>query len=470
MSLGKRFFKFVIPSIVSMWVFSMYTMVDGIFVSWGVGEHALSAVNLSMPYTSVVFTLGILFATGTSTVISIALGQKDLEKARGFFSQNLVVVIIVSLVMSVVTLLNLERVALFLGATPSTLQYVKEYVGVIAVFFVFFTVAYNLEVQVKANGAPHISTIGVISCALMNVVLDYFFVMHFGWGVWGAAVATGLAQVTATVVFLVYFAKHKQRLRIVKFKWNLGAYRRILPLGLSDGLNELSNGLVIFFFNMMILRVIGEHAIASYTIISYVNTLVLMTMTGTAQGIQPLVSYHLGAGERHICHRLLAYGTGLVAIFSLVSLALGRFGAQAAVGLFLDPARVPELFAYSITALQRYSWCFLILGFNVILAGYFTAVERPKFSFTISIARSFVLLVASLFFLSSVFGEAGLWYSTLLSEGLCLFISGFFFLRYVRGERGIARRAAKHTAQELEGYDPRTDENVALDSALPIKE
>ena len=169
-------------------------MVDGIFVAWGVGEHALTAVNLSMPFTSLVFMVGILLATGTSTVISIALGQGDLDRARNYFNQNLFVTGIASLLLGALVLLNLERVALFLGATPDTLVYVKEYVGTIAAFAIFFTISYNLEVQVKANGAPHISTIGVISCALMNMVLDAVFVLVFHWGVWGAAFATGLAH------------------------------------------------------------------------------------------------------------------------------------------------------------------------------------------------------------------------------------------------------------------------------------
>ena len=295
MELRKTFLKFALPSVASMWAFSLYTMVDGLFVARGVGESGMAAVNLSMPFTSLVFMVGVLLATGTSTVISVALGQERLEEARDYFNQNLAVTGAVSLLLTAAVLLNLEAVALFLGATPDTLDYVKEYVGTIAVFAVFFTVSYNLEVQVKANGAPQVSTIGVLSCAVMNVALDALFVIGFGWGVWGAALATGLAQVTSTAVFLAYFLTHRERLQLGRFRRNLGAYRRILPLGLSEGLNELSNGLVVFLFNHTILRVIGEQALPAYTIISYVNTLVLMTMTGIAQGMQPLVSYALGA-------------------------------------------------------------------------------------------------------------------------------------------------------------------------------
>ena len=177
MELRKRFLKFVLPSIASMWAFSLYTMVDGVFVARGVGETAMAAVNLSAPFTSLVFTVGVLLATGTSTVISVALGRGELERARNDFNQNLAVTAAVSLLLTALVLLSLERTALILGATPDTLEYVKEYVGTIAVFAVFFTVSYNLEVQVKANGAPQVSTVGVLSCALMNVALDALFVV-----------------------------------------------------------------------------------------------------------------------------------------------------------------------------------------------------------------------------------------------------------------------------------------------------
>ena len=438
MHLVKQFFKFVVPSIVSMWIFSLYTMVDGVFVSRGVGEIALRAVNLSMPFTSFIFMVGILLATGTSTVISIALGKGDLERARGYFNQNLVVTGGASLLLTALVLGNLDTVARFLGATPDTLVYVKEYVGTIAVFAAFFTLSYNLEVQVKANGAPHISTVGVISCALMNVVLDALFVLVFHWGVWGAAFATGLAQVTSTAIFSGYFLTHRRRLRFQTFRWELSAYRRILPLGLSEGLNELSNGLVIFLFNHVILRVIGESGLTPYTIISYVNTLVLMTMTGIAQGIQPLVSFHLGAGERPVCHRLLRYGMALALALSVLFFLLAKTADGAIVGFFLD--QTSPMFPYSVFALGLYAYSFLPLGINVVMAAFFTAVERPAFALSISLGRSLVLMSASLLLLSSLLGDTGIWLSTLCSELLCLALTAVCALGY---RRSLAARERK---------------------------
>ena len=436
MELRKRFLRFVLPSIASMWAFSLYTIIDGIFVARGVGETAMAAVDLSMPFTSLVFAIGVALAAGTSTLISISLGKGDLDRARGLFSQNLAVTAAVSLAITALALIFLEDIALFLGATADTLRYVEEYVGTIAVFAVFFTVSYNLEVQVKANGAPQISTVGVLSCGLMNVALDALFVLVFRWGVWGAALATGLAQVTSAVVFFVYFHTHRERLRLEPFRLDLGAYRRILPLGLPEGLNELSNGLVIFLFNRTILRVIGEQALPTYTIISYVSTLVLMTMTGTAQGMQPLVSWSLGAGRRRDCWRLMRYGAVTAALFALLSFALGELGAPLIVSAFLE--RDSDIFSYSVSALRAYACSFLVLGCNIIFAGASTAMERPGPAFLISVSRSLVLPAASLLILPALFGDWGIWTAPLVSELACLVLTALCALHWIRQERRSA--------------------------------
>ena len=436
MELRKRFLRFVLPSIASMWAFSLYTIIDGIFVARGVGETAMAAVDLSMPFTSLVFAIGVALAAGTSTLISISLGKGDLDRARGLFSQNLAVTAAVSLVITALALIFLEDIALFLGATADTLRYVEEYVGTIAVFAVFFTVSYNMEVQVKANGAPQISTVGVLSCGLMNVALDALFVLVFRWGVWGAALATGLAQVTSAAVFFGYFHTHRERLRLEPFRLDLGAYRRILPLGLPEGLNELSNGLVIFLFNRTILRVIGEQALPTYTIISYVSTLVLMTMTGTAQGMQPLVSWSLGAGRRRDCWRLMRYGAVTAALFALLSFALGELGAPLIVSAFLE--RDSDIFSYSVSALRAYACSFLVLGCNIIFAGASTAMERPGPAFLISVSRSLVLPAASLLILPALFGDWGIWTAPLVSELACLVLTALCALHWIRQERRSA--------------------------------
>lgn len=412
-----------------MWVFSLYTMADGIFVAHGVGESALAAVNLSMPVTSAIFAIGLLLATGTSVVVSIALGQGKKEQACQLFNQNLVVTTVVGVVFTVVVWCNLERLALFLGATPATLDYVKTYVSIIALFAAFFMVSYNLEVLVKTDGAPRVATWGVTSCAIMNIVLDYVFVMRLHWGVWGAAVATGLAQVTSTVLFLIYFIRCPRNLRFQRFKPDLKVYRRIIPIGVGEGVAEFSNGLVIFLYNQTILQVIGEFGLVSYTVISYFNTLVLMSMTGTSQGLQPLVSFYYGRDERKTCHTLLRYGLLLVTAFSVISLTVAELGAPLLTSFFVGREEA-ELFRYTVWAMRLFSLSFVLVGYNVVFSGFFAAIERAKSAMTISLGRGLVLLTLSLMIMAVVFGETGVWLSAAVSEAVCLCITLVLVLHY----------------------------------------
>lgn len=427
----KKFFRFMVPSILSMWIFALYSMVDGIFVSRGVGEYALAAVNLSMPFTIFMFSVGLLLATGSSTLINIFLGEGKPEKASNTFNQNLVILIVIGVLITIVTRLNLDRLAVFLGAGPETIEYVKGYVGWISVFSVFFVVSYNMEIIVKTDGAPHLQMIGVFSCAMVNVVLDYLFVIRLNLGVEGAAIATGIAQVVSTCIFICYFLFRGKKLGFRRFHFDFGVYRRIIPLGLSDSITELSGGLVIFLFNRMILKVIGSEGLVSYTVISYVNTLALNSMAGIAQGNQPLISFQHGAGKREVCHCFLRYGLCAAAVSGVFFLALSELAPQLPVWLFLGH-RDGALIAESVRALRLYGIAFSIVGFNVVSAGFFTAVDRPAYSFTISLARSFVLLVVCLVSMTALFGEVGIWLSPFVCEALCLFISGYFFLRYRR--------------------------------------
>ena len=179
-----QFARYVTPSVVSMIIFSFYTMADGLFVAHGVGEKALAAVNLSAPYNSIIFAVGLLMAVGTSTVIAVSLGRGDEDEACRIFSQNICVVAFIAIAISILTLLNLERFAIFLGADSKTLVYVKQYVGTIAPFAIFFMVSYNLEVLVKTDGTPALSVVGVTCAGLSNVFLDWLFVIKFHWGVW----------------------------------------------------------------------------------------------------------------------------------------------------------------------------------------------------------------------------------------------------------------------------------------------
>ena len=229
--LFKQFLKYLGPSVAAMWVFSLYTIVDGIFVSKSVGELALASVNIAMPFINFIFAISVLFSTGASTIIAIYLGKKDLEKANEAFSLNLFTITALAIIITTTSILGLDYLAKILGATPDTIGYVKDYLFIISLFNIFFIVSYSLEVIVKADGFPFLATIGVVISAITNIALDYIFVIKLGYGVRGAAFATGIAQVFSTLFFLSHFLRKKSNLRFVKFKFSFKTIKRIISLG-----------------------------------------------------------------------------------------------------------------------------------------------------------------------------------------------------------------------------------------------
>ena len=432
--LVRQFFHFTIPTILSMLAFSLYTMVDGIFVAKGVGEEALAAVNLSSPYNAAMFACGLLIAVGMSTVISIRLGKGDEKSASQLFTQNLIVSSAAALAISILTLTNLERLAIFLGAAEDTLVYVKDYVWVIAPFAIFFICAYNMEVLVKTDGTPQLAAIGVTTAGLTNVVLDWLFVMKFGWGVKGAAFATGLAQVVSTSMYIVYFCKFSHKLKFKKFQWNLSIYRRTLPLGLADGITEFSNGIVLFLFNRTILRLLGEDGVVSYTVVGYVNTFILMMMSGTAQGIQPICSFYYGKGKRKSYEFLLKMALGMAAVFGALGWIAGHAGAETIVGLFIR--RESKLFLPSVYALNCYSWGFLLMGLNVISAAFFTSIAKASRAFPISLGRGLVFPALSIMLFPACFGAQSIWFAGAAAEAMCLILTLVFMAGYLKERCG----------------------------------
>ena len=445
-SLKSDFLRFIIPSIIAQWVFSLYTLVDGLFVARGVSEVALTAVNISMPFSVGLFSVSLLFAVGNSTIVAILLGKGKKEEANKVFTQNIVILCVISVIITVLVLVFLEPFARFLGATDNILPYAMDYIGTIAPFAIAYILSYSFETLIKTDGYPKLATLYVISGALLNCVLDYLFVMVWHKGVAGAAFATGVSQVTVIVLYLRHFLSSKGTIKFARFHFDISIVWRQIRNGLSSGITEFSGGIIIFFFNMAILSFIGEKALVSYTIISYVNTIVIMSMTGIAQGSQPLISYYFGKGVREKCLKLLKYSVISAIVVAGSAFAFCWLGAEVIVNMFIS-AENQQLRVYSVEVFRIFSLSFLIAGFNVVIGGYFTSVERAGFATLISMTRSLIALVLSLSVLTSLFGGEGIWWSPLLAEGICLIMTAgmmlWYWKRIIAPSKGICGEIGK---------------------------
>ena len=418
----KQFFKFVIPSVVSMLVFNLYTMVDGIYVARFVGEHALSAVNISMPYVNFIFAFSILFSVGTSTVVAIFRGENNMKSANETFTRNTIFLTVCALIITLLALVFQNELALFLGASEVTLPYVHDYLGVLIWFTFFFIVSYSMEVLVKTDGFPKLATAAVSVGAVTNIVMDYVLVVHVGMGIRGAAIATGLSQVLTFTVFTIHFLGKRGTIHWCKTTMDLSVYKRIIPIGTADFITELSAGTIIFLFNHAILKHIRDNGVVTYTVITYIYNIVMMTFTGISQGMQPLVSFYRGRREENTCRLFLRYALYSTFAMSMLALAICLFMTPALVSIFIDASRA-ELFTYTVHAFRIYSLCYLVIGYNIVCSGYFAAVEKSGYSFAISLLRGFVLIAASIWIMGELFQGEGIWYATLVCESSTLVVS-----------------------------------------------
>lgn len=430
-SLRSDFIRFVTATSASLMVFSLYSMVDGLLVARGVGEYAMSAVNLAIPFTNALFSLSILFAVGASTIIAIFLGQGRKEQADRIFSQNIATLLVLGALITAAVFLFTDPFARLLGSTELTHSYVTAYLRGLAPFSACFIISYNLEILIKTDGYPKIALYTVITGCLANCVMDYIAIFWMDMGVFGAALATGLSQFLTCVIYFIHFFSPKCTFRLRKFRVDFKLYRRMLPIGFADGVTELCNGLMIFLFNRTVQKYIGADGVVSYTIIAYVNTLLINLMLGVGQGSQPLISYHYGKGDRKGSRTLLRYGLITITGMTAICFAGLYVFAPQLVQAYLGSAS-RKLIADSVFAFRRYSFSYLMLGFNLLIGGFMTALERPRPAICISVGRGFVFQSISLLTLAACLGGGAIWFAPVVSEAVCLGMAICFLTRYLK--------------------------------------
>ncbi|WZL72977.1 MATE family efflux transporter [Clostridiaceae bacterium 35-E11] len=420
--LTKKFLNYLLPSISAMWVFSIYTMVDGIFVGKRVGPIAIAAVNLSMPFINTIFGIALLIAISSSTLISIFLGRKETQKSNELFTLHIIILLVLATVITSLSLLFLENLATFLGADARTLDYVKDYLQIIITFSVFFMVAYSLEVLVKTDGFPTYAIVFVSVAAATNIILDYVFVMVFNYGIKGAALATGISQLVSCLGLLAHFLIGKSKLKFVKVKFDWNIVKSMFTIGFPDAVTEFSAGITVYLYNYILLRYIGADGIAAFSVIMYLNNLVIMTMVGITQGMQPLVSFFYGGGDKESIKRIFHMALKSVTMASILFIAVSQCFTDELISMFIDSSN-NTIYQLSKEALHIFSFSFLLCGFNIVISGYFTARKETKKATLISMLRGLILIAAFVLILPPVWGGLGIWISSIFNEMATLLIS-----------------------------------------------
>lgn len=417
----KIFVGFAIPAILSMMVMSLASIVDGFFVGRYVGPEGLAAVNLAMPLLHVMVALAVMIVVGGATYAGIELGAKRLKNAANGFTLTIIIVTGLSLGSMILGYIFLPQLVRFLGADDTVAPHLREYMFYLLPFFVSFLLAYGLDSFVRRDGWPSFSVAGATIGSVSNIILDYFMVGKWGMGMMGAAMATGLAQTLMMLFLASHFFIHKSDFKLVVPKFDLKVIGGMIYNGSSELLATLSFGLVGFLYNRIIMARIGADGVAAYAVVLYSASIGVWIIYGLAEAVGPGVSFNFGAKKKKRIQQFLRLALGTTFGIGLIWFVILNLFYEPLAALFTKDAMNVRGLASEIV--RYYSPAFLIMGFNIILAAYFTALSMAKQSLMVSLSRTLVVISITLIVLPFWFGNIGIWLASPVTEFLTLILS-----------------------------------------------
>lgn len=432
------YIRYMSPSVYALLVYSAYTILNGILISRWVDATAMGAMNIASPFLSVINAYSLIFGVGGSTVISIYKGRGETDTANRVFTFTVVCLLGSLLLIALGAFLFVKPLAGLLGATPENTEYVLQYLRPITLLCIVHGGSYALGILVKTDGYPLLALVGATASAAMTVLGLFVFTKLLHWGIAGAAWACNVGQIVIFAIYFGHFLSKRRNLRFVRFTASFRELWRIFRIGIPDAISEGSSGIFVLVFNHLVFRVLGETGIIAFSVVNYMNLLTVQLMLGIAQGMQPLVSYHHGAGQPDACRRYRRYALYFAMGFSLLLFAVSFFGTNWLVSLFIRPEEATA-FAYAVRAMKLFSWSLPVLSITVVLIGFFAAIEKNLWSQLLSWARGIVLIIALGFAMSRLWGETGLWLSPVVTEVLVLLAGLFFLLRLNRRSEGFER-------------------------------
>lgn len=409
----KKFLKYSIPSASAMFVSSLYTVIDGIFVGRGVGDLGLAAVAIAMPATIVLFGIATMFAVGGGALVSKNFGAKDKERAVYIFRQAFKSIIILSSIISFVFIVFSEYIVVLLGATENLKELSAEFLRYYSLFCIPSLLGITLNGFIRNDRGPKLAMISTIAGTVVNILLDYIFIFPLNMGVRGAAIATGLGQVATIAIILPHFLKKKGQLTFGNVKLEMKVVKEIITIGFPSFFAEAAFSIIIFFYNIVLGIYMREEGIASYSIINYITTNIYMMLLGVSLGAQPLISYYFGARETKKMFTFYKFAliasVSLNLLFTLVCFIFGRN----LIGLFTTDK---ELINIAYIGLNMTNLAYFFTGLNLSTSMYYQSIEMPKISNLICAFRSFVFLPVILFLAAHYYGTNGIWASMIFSE------------------------------------------------------
>lgn len=423
----KRLLRFTVPSIIMMVFTSIYGVVDGYFVSNFVGKTPFAAVNFIYPFIMILGTVGFMFGTGGSALVSKTMGEGDTKKANEIFSLLVYASLISGIVITVLGQIFLRPAAIILGAEGQLLEDSVLYGRIILSALPAFVLQMAFQSFFVTAEKPKLGLVATVAAGVTNMALDALLVAVIPLGLVGAALATALSQVVGGVFPIIYFSKKNDSpLRITKTKFDLSALLKTCANGSSELMSNISMSLVSMLYNIQLLKYAGENGIAAYGVMMYVNFVFISIFIGYSIGSAPVIGYHFGARNHSELRGLLKKSLGIVSIASVLMVALALALSRPMSGMFVGYDE--ELFEMTLRGFKVFSASFLFAGFAIFSSGFFTALSDGLTSAIISFLRTLVFQIAAVMLLPLIWELDGIWISIIVAEAMAVAVSAIFMV------------------------------------------
>ena len=441
---GKLLRQYAVPSIVAMLASSLYNIVDSVFIGHGVDALALSGLAVTFPLMNISTAFGAMVGMGSSTLISVKLGQKDYDTAQQILGNAVVMNVVMGVIFGAIALLFLDPILFFFGASDATISYAREYMQIILLGNVFTHLYFGFNALLRAMGHPKMAMRATIATVIINTVLDPLFIFKeidlgfiqfsgAGWGIKGAAIATILAQCISLAWQVRVLSDKREFIHFKRGIYKLKSYivKEVLTIGLSPCLMNLASCFVVIFINRGLTNYGGDYAVGAYGIVHKMTFIFVMIVMGFNQAMQPIAGYNYGAKAYDRVTKVLKITIGLATIVTTLAFVVGEFFPEYVALIFTSDEKMIEM---AVTGMRYNCLLFPIVGFQMVAGNFFQSIAQPGKAIFLSLSRQLLFLVPFILIFPHFWGIAGVWISLpasdLVSSITAAVMLGMFFRKH----------------------------------------
>ena len=428
---GRLLTQYALPAIIAMTASSLYNMVDSIFIGQGVGALAISGLAVTFPFMNLSAAFGAGVGVGSSSYLSVKLGQKDYSTAQRILGNNVTLNIIIGFVFSVVSLLFLDPILYFFGASEQTIPYAREYMVIILLGNIITHLYFGMNAVLRAASKPRQAMYTTIFTVVLNSVLDPLFIYTFDMGIRGAAFATILSQTVALVWQTSLFSDKSELLHLRRgiYRLDNNIVKNILGIGISPFAMNATACLVAIFVNQRLLEYGGDLAVGAYGIANRVAFIFVMITMGVNHGMQPIAGYNYGAQKYDRLMRVLMLAMIAGTCVTVTGFLVAEFIPHLCVGLFTSDADLTRLSVHGIRVMMA---AMPIVGYQMVVTNFFQSIGKAKISIFLSLSRQLLFLVPLLGVLPLFLDITGVWIAMPISDAFSAIFALVMMMRYMR--------------------------------------